>query len=366
MIFCSECFVDSEIKAKIKENNRIGDCPVCGAKSSFLYDTDINSNLDGLFDDLIDVYSAREDLPASVADEDLKTLPSIFKEDWNIFSDIPISAISQILKTVSREMYSYLPELFTQPVGIAEKYDVSYLQTHSILKNNSWNDFLQGIKHKNRFHTQVFNLELLAEYCRLIAEDLPVTNKRYYRGRISKDATGFTPSLMGAPPCENATAGRANSDGISRLYLSNDRETTLHEIRAAEYDYITIGTFKQLYPLRVVNLSRISQISPLSEEIDCTELAINKDNLALINKEMAKTMRRGDSLLDYLPTQYICDFVMSIVDKNGNIQFDGICYQSAMNNRGYNLAVFDPQKFKCTFCQTYEITSLKYKKRKCK
>lgn len=365
MVFCSECFVDPEIRARIKEINTIGNCPICGGKGVFLYDSNKNKSLDGVFDNLIDVYSTRTDLPDEASDQDLKMLANIFQEDWEIFSSISVTDISDILKTVSYEMYSYLPELFTQPVGIAEKYNQSYLQNHSILKNNSWNDFLEGIKYKNRFHTQIINLDLLSNYCRLIAEDLPVSNKRYYRGRISNNSKGFSTAFMGAPPCEKATAGRANSDGISRLYLTNDRNTTLHEIRAAEYDYITIGTFKQLSPLRIVNLSRISRISPLSEDVDCTELAINKDCLAMINKEMAKTLRRGDSLLDYLPTQYICDFVMSIADEDGRSLFDGIMYQSAMNNKSYNLAIFDPSTFKCTYCRTYEIVSLKYKKRPC-
>ena len=207
---------------------------------------------------------------------------------------------------------------------------------------------------------------MLKNYCLLIAEDLPLSNNRYYRGRISTNSKGFTPSEMSAPPYDKSTDGRANSAGISRLYLTNDRETTFHEIRAAEYDYITVGTFKQLVPLKVVNLSRISKISPFAEDIDCTELAINKDNLSKINEEMSRTSRRGDSPLDYLPTQYICDFVMSLEDDSGNKLFDGISYQSAMHSDGYNLAIFDPKKFKCTFCRTYEVTKLKYTKRICK
>ena len=190
-----------------------------------------------------------------------------------------------------------------------------------------------------------------------------VVEPNYYRGRIANDIKGFTPKDMGAPPPISATDGRANSNGISRLYLTNNRETTLHEIRAAEYDYITIGTFKPNTPIKVVDLSNISHISPFIEDIDCTALAINKDTLQRINEDMSKTMRRGDSNLDYLPTQFISDFVMSIIDADGNALYDGIKYKSAMNTGGYNLAIFDPSKFKCTSCKTYEITRLTYSKK---
>lgn len=165
----------------------------------------------------------------------------------------------------------------------------------------------------------------------------------------------------GAPPEDKAADGRANSAGISRLYLTYDRETTLHEIRAAEYDYVTIATFKQKFPIKVVDLKKIGEISPFTPEVDCTALAINREHLAKINQEMGKTMRRGDSPLDYLPTQYICDFVKSIVDEDGNPVYDGIEYQSAMRESGANLAIFYPEKFKCTYRQTYEVAELIYK-----
>lgn len=56
---------------------------------------------------------------------------------------------------------------------------------------------------------------------------------------------------------------------------------------------------------------------------------------------------------------------MSLEDDAGNKLFDGIIYQSAMHSSGFNLAIFDPQKFKCTYSQTYEVTKLKYTKTIC-
>ena len=232
---------------------------------------------------------------------------------------------------------------------IQEKYDLQYLEEHYILKTQKWDDFVDAIKHRNRFHNNLINTKLLREYCISIYEDIPVGSQRYYRSRIAKDARGYSPSNMGAPPREKASEGRANSAGISRLYLTNNRETALHEIRAAEYDYVTIATFKQMVPIRIVDLQRIDKISPvdIGADIDCTALAINREHLQRINSEMSKTMRKNDSPLDYLPTQYICDFVMSITDDDGTPLFDGIKYKSAMHNQGANYAIFYPQKFKC-------------------
>lgn len=42
--------------------------------------------------------------------------------------------------------------------------------------------------------------------------------------------------------------------------------------------------------------------------------------------------------------------------------FDGIEYQSAMHSKGANLTIFYPEKFKCTYRRTFEVTKLQYSK----
>ena len=57
-------------------------------------------------------------------------------------------------------------------------------------------------------------------------------------------------------------AGRANPEGVQVLYLSNTETTTLHEIRAGMYDYVSIGTFRLLKQIEVINLAEIDVVSP--------------------------------------------------------------------------------------------------------
>lgn len=362
MIICSSCFRDPEIVSIIKRTSQIGDCPICGAHNVNLYDSSKESTLNGFFDNLLAVYTPLEDLPLDYPEDDIDTLGHLLAKDWEIFADIREDTIVGILKALSPTVVEDMPLLFTSPVGIVEKYDIDYLREHSILRTQKWDDFVEAIKHRNRFHSNLINTSLLQQYCLYINKTLDNPKQRLYRGRIAKNSKGFTQSEMGAPPPEKASDGRANSAGISRLYLTYDRETTLHEIRAAEFDFITIATFKPIETIKVVDLKKIGSISPFAPDVDCTALAINREHLQKINLEMGKTMRRGDSALDYLPTQYICDFVMSIEDENGNPFFDGIEYQSAMRSNGANLAVFYPEKFKCTYCRTYEVTKLTYHK----
>lgn len=367
MIFCDNCFRDYEIQAIIKSHNHIGTCPICGS-TSYTYDTESDESLTGMFDKVISVYTPLSDLPGDFPKSDVRTLAEAIKNDWDIFGDIPTEHIQEILSSVSPSMREDFPDLFTGEVGIAEKYDADYLKDHhTVLRTKEWSDFVNTIKHKNRFHVNLIDTEKLKEYCLLMQKNIPIGKQRYYRGRIAHDKTGYSPSEMGAPPIDKATDGRANAAGISRLYLTDSRETTYHEIRAAEFDYVTIGTFKLLEPIKVVDLRRIESVSPSpfaseTDEIDCTALAINRAHLKKIGQEIGRTMRRGDSPLDYIPTQYICDFIMSITNDDGSPMFDGIEYQSAMHSMGANLTIFYPEKFKCTYSKTFEVTQLRYTK----
>ena len=147
---------------------------------------------------------------------------------------------------------------------------------------------------------------------------------------------------MGAPPHDKAKGGRVNPAGISILYLSDEAETTLYEIRAGVYDYVTVGCFKLLKDIEVINLANIDRISPfigIDYGFDLTQYAMNIEHLKMIAQEIAKPLR-NDNTLDYLPPQYISDYIRS----KG---YNGIEYGSTMRKQGFNLAVFDPMLLRC-------------------
>jgi len=107
-----------------------------------------------------------------------------------------------------------------------------------------------------------------------------------------------------------------------------------------------------LQDIEVVNLAAIDKISPF-QEIDCNLLAINLPHLRKIAYDISKPLRKHDSTLDYLPTQYISDYIKS----EG---FAGIEYKSTMCKKGVNFAVFDESLFECIGTESYDIESLTY------
>jgi len=350
MICCEKCFKDIEIKAIIVSINQKGICELCRKRNVYIYNTDTNNELAEMFDDLLNIYTAKDDLPDDYPRENINLLKDELCRRWNIFS-IDNDLVYRAITGICHEKYQEHPEIFDTPIGILELNQKDYLKENSIMKNFEWEDFVEGIKTKNRFHTDYINKEVFYSFCNYIRKTYKV-GKIFYRARICPDETGFAIGKMGAPPAGIATAGRANPTGISCLYLADKIETAFNEIKAGVYDFVAVGKFVLKEDIEVVNLTIVDQISPFWG-IDNTVHVVNKKHLQKISGEIAKPLRRHDSSLDYLPTQYISDFIKS----RG---FAGIEFKSTMFKYGYNLAIFDEKLFECETVDVYDISELKY------
>ena len=61
-------------------------------------------------------------------------------------------------------------------------------------------------------------------------------------------------------------------------------------------------------------------------------------------------MRRYDSELDYIPTQFICEFIKIFT----NVQ--GIKFKSSLHNAGSNLVLFNSGTMKCRNVKKVQIS----------
>ncbi|WP_042400492.1 RES family NAD+ phosphorylase [Geomicrobium sp. JCM 19037] len=163
---------------------------------------------------------------------------------------------------------------------------------------------------------------------------------------------------MGAPPIENATAGRANSEGIRHLYLASDKNTVISEIRPSISDNVYIGKFPIKDKLKVVDFRNLNTLNVFSFT-DPVMYAVNLEILDSMNKAIAKPVRSGDSKLDYLSTQFLVDFIKSL-NENDSYDYDGIVYDSTLSTSGYNLMIFEPELLECTKVEKNIIQVLNY------
>lgn len=363
MIFCEHCFKDKEIASIIcaAPALHIGVCPVCHHREAHLYDTNVQSELTPYFEELLSIYTPATSLPATYPKAEMRTLIDDLKDRWNIFAEIPRTQIYEILKSICSEFYANTPEVLDGPVGIQELYDSLYLKDYALLKNNDWDSFVTEIKTKNRYHSKLINFDILEKYCSFIRKTYKA-GALFYRARIS-ELNGYSVNEMSAPPAGKSSEGRANARGITCLYVANDVDTTLHEVRAGVFDFVCVGAFRLKEDITVVDLRAIAEISPFVDGLECLSHAINKQYLEKLNSEMSKSLRRSDSTLDYVPTQYIVDFIKSI-EHNGKQEYNGIEYNSTTNPGGYNLAIFNPDVFECISTSVYDIEKLQYTSKK--
>jgi hypothetical protein len=329
---CSNCFKNQEIISIIEDISTItGKCDYCGREQVRLIDA---REIVEPFQPVISLYEV------SSAGE--KMLHEILQDDWDIFN-LDIEIVKALLIDIFSDVTSIDSEIF-QRIVINKTYN--HQRTEGLI--NQWEALKKEIVAKNRFFLEsVIELDLLEKY--LVAKSKTYkTGELFYRGRISKK-DGLPLTELGKPPADKATAGRANPEGIPYLYLSSDAETTLYETRATYLDYVTIGTFRLISDIKVVKLRTVEITSPFEE--DLFEKLLFQPFLKSLEEELSKPLRRFDSELDYLPTQYLCELIK-------HLGFDGVEYGSAMKKEGVNLAIFNDSKFECLGKEVVEVKSI--------
>ncbi|MBM5696234.1 RES domain-containing protein [Listeria seeligeri] len=356
MICCEKCFRDTEIITLIKSNNTISTCEICNKENVYIYDTDKNDALTPLFTDLIEIYSIKHTLPSGFPTLETNLLKNDIMERWDIFNELTSGQIQQILINICSSTYHDNPQMFEEQLGIPELYDNQFITKNSVLGDHTWNEFVDSIKRENRFHLDYFNKDIFSEFCKKVERPI---NKDviYYRARINQGETEFKVNEMGVPPFPKVTSGRANPEGISVLYLSDAVKTTIYEVRAGANDVLSVGEFIAKKDLQIVDFTQFDKISPFQVSSGLQHFLINKKHLQLISNEIAKPIRKNDSSLEYIPTQYITDFIKS----QG---YEGVLYKSTLDCEGINLAIFNDKNFECMDVSQYIVKKINYEFKK--
>lgn len=344
---CTECFSSNYLKDIINRNNTIGDCDFCGSKKVSIYNP---AELSLIFQNILDLYSVHPDSINSIETQiEIDFQNKIFSEKIGLNTKL-------LLQNIVKDDYNTYQSLFENNVvltcsNLPESVDI--IKPLQI----SWEKFADEIKTTNRFHIQnTLDLEKLQELLNRYKKPIN-KGKKFYRARIS-NKEGFGKSDMLNPPADKAKAGRANPTGISYLYLADQIKTTLYEARASLFDYVTVGEFRAKEDIKVINL-RGDTYDPvlLAEQEELEDFLIHLPFITTLETNLSKPRRRSDNELDYLPTQYLSEFIKSI-------GFDGVEFQSSLFSGGYNLAIFTPDKFECISVDVFEIENIDLKEKK--
>ena len=75
----------------------------------------------------------------------------------------------------------------------------------------------------------------------------------------------------------------------------------------------------------------------------------------MISIDLSKPLRRYDSELEYIPTQFICEFIKVITGA------DGIKFNSSLHKDGVNIVLFEQEKVNCLVVEKEFINDVSIK-----
>ena len=198
MKICLNCFCDSEIRSRIKSYDSKGQCGICGRRDTYIYNTDTDEYLNGIFDNIINLYVPVSSLEIKPDVKNCVYIKNELVENWNIFNNLSATHVHTIIKALSKDLYAETPELIDEPVVNQLTTDSEYFKANSLLKEFSWEQFVEALKHENRFHTNYIDTTILEIFCSFIRKSYK-TGDKFYRGRISGEE-GYDCGNMGPPP----------------------------------------------------------------------------------------------------------------------------------------------------------------------
>jgi len=330
MNVCSNCFNDDELQRFIESNStNKGTCDFCKKEAAYI---DTNELLD-FFVEFLE--SFREN-------EEGRPLLDLINDDWCLFAneDKGLGFLTEILKETNLSINDPQQKVV---------YDEDIVKC-----TDFWHTLKSELKWERRFLTNVKVFEEFG-WDRFFAKNNIHPNKEsLFRARIHPDDTqiAYGISEMGSPEPKIATAGRANPQGIPYLYLSKSITTTFYETRVTYLDEVSIGEFivKKDKVISLVNFTEeISLFMNIGDINNYIKSVILKKYISV---DLSKPLRRYDSDLEYIPTQFICEFIKNLSNA------DGIMFNSSLHIGGKNVVLFNENKMECIEVLTYRVTEV--------
>lgn len=331
MNVCPNCFADEELQAFLKTSATVGDCDVCSTKNIPLTDL---VELKDFFQELIDCFiPSHEGINLNI---DLYT-------NWNLFSS----------EATSLTILNYLlPQLSTLIISGDSLIDVN----SEIAKNIAyWEKLKDDVKWSRRFSTGFGYLTDELGWDRFFGTQKSLTGSdTLFRARVHAEGgkAPYDAEGMMCPPREQTREGRANSQGIPVLYLSDNIDTTLYEVRATYLDEVSVGTFKvkeNREPLLLIDFTEPPTLYGRGEVNIVIKAHLLKQR---ISTDLSKPMRKYDTEIEYIPTQFICEFIRWVTGANG------IRFASSLHTEGRNVVIFEQDLVICTAVEVYRVSKL--------
>jgi hypothetical protein len=175
--------------------------------------------------------------------------------------------------------------------------------------------------------------------------------------------SAFPPSRM-KPRNRTGPEGRINSKGIPIFYGATTRTTAMSEVCPWMGELVSVGQFKTLQEVRVVNCSKFHDRDPWyfvlntrfdsnSTPIPPTQAEIDEKVWTDIDRAFSEPVSDYDESPDYVPTQILAE----VFRAEG---YEGIVYKSALTEDGFNLAFFNPSLLEQEHGQLFKTKKVQF------
>jgi len=331
MEVCSNCFSDKELKAFISSTGANGNCKVCKSKNISLLS--INELLD-FFQELLDNFQKLKQGD---------TLKSKIQGGWSFFSTHVVA---------TRILNHILPLVNTEILNADNNVEYS----DDIIENIAyWETLKKDIKRSNRFLINIQHLTEELGWDSFFNTQFELTSKdNLYRARVHHQSglPAYLPNKMGCPPADKASGGRANPSGIPYLYLSDNEATVLYEVRASYLDELSVATFNLKAHRKPIKIVDFTEDTSLYKPTNVNETIKSRFLRDKISQDLSKAMRRYDTEIEYIPTQFICEFIRIFTGAKG------IRFTSSLHPSGKNIVIFDQKLMKCKSVKRKRINNI--------
>ena len=331
---CGNCFGDKFLSVEIERiSTESGQCSYCDAISVPIISP---SKLVDLFEQLIDT------LYKENGDSDSYPLLGLLKTDWDLLGSLTDAQSNQLINTI-------VPEL-----GSKRYKPVVVHGDDPVIK---WDALREELKHENRFFPKnmTFDIEHEGKIFGYLSSFIEPPNN-VYRARLLMEEEPYEIDQMGKPPHEIVSNGRANPMGIPYLYVATNEQTAVAEIRPFKSATVCVATFSLTRPLTCANFCDPprSVVSPFLLLGDEEGLRLLRKYMPFVDRmgaELSKPVSPHKSHLEYLPSQYLCEFLK----RSG---FDGVVYKSSVES-GLNYAIFNDASLDGTEVRTCKVDEVR-------
>jgi len=342
---CDRCFEDYAVREFVQAHATASRCSYCGRKSTKPVAAEIDDVVEFIAEGINAEY---EDPVHSVGWESAEggwQLPTM--DSWEVLSKVGLDDSNDKVVDDLREAFSQSQWVHTDPYGDLLCDSLRY----------TWAEFSEQVKHRTRFvffrlttphksawesesHGILDSLVHIAQEVDLVRL-IPVGTKWYRAHQHPPVERLKGAKRLGAPPRERAIHNRMSPAGIPMLHVAHDQLTAAAEIASATMhpSVLTIALFRNLRPIRILNLRDIPEIPSLFDE------KRRHQRMALMflrdfADEISRPISVAAAPYEYVPTQVMTEFFRYLFHQEDDEPLDGVAFRSSKRSGGIYYTLF--------------------------